>query len=91
MLSYAAVLDTVGWLACMGMGWPSLLTAQLGCIQRHSLLAPLPPAEPSQATPRTNKGLWDTAAVATAVIRRRHVRCTGLIQQSALASEAVSD
>ena len=28
-------------------------------------------------TPRTNKGLWtDTAAVATAVIRRRHARCT---------------
>lgn len=46
------VLDAVGWLACMGMGWPSLLTNQLGCIQHHPLLAPLPPAERSQATQR---------------------------------------
>ena len=81
MLSCPAVLDAVGWLqlGCMGMCWPSLLTAQLGCIQHHPLLAPLPPAEPSQTTPRRTKykGLWtDTAAVATAVIRRWHARCT---------------
>ena len=59
----------------------------------HPLLAPLPPAEPSQVTPRTKyKGLWtDTAAAATA-IRRRHARCTitGLLRQSALVSEPVS-
>jgi len=28
MLSFPAVLDVVGWLACMAMSWPSLLTAQ---------------------------------------------------------------
>ena len=59
MLSCPAVLDAVDWLACMVMGWPSLLTTQLGCIQRHPLLAPLSPAEPSQATPMTVQGTVD--------------------------------
>jgi len=41
------------------MGWPSLLTAQLGCIQHHSLLTPLPPAERSQLSHSGKQGTVD--------------------------------
>jgi len=75
--SCPVVLDAAGWLACTGMGWPSLLTNQLGCIQHHPLLAPLRPAEPSQATQRLSVDWYSCCCYRWyQTTTRWHARCT---------------